>query len=78
MLRGRRFASQIMRLVQDFVPEKCRRELYDYLQEAGYKANIELLNVPPEYDHLKKLDFEKKMLETIMPTVIGKTDGQPV
>lgn len=65
-LRARRFANQMLNMMKDFIPDVCRRDAYEILFKEAFKLNIEIINVPPECDHLEKLDFERKMYETMI------------
>lgn len=51
-LRARRFANQVMALVQDFIPRDrdCLRRLDDKLTLEAFAADVEIVNVPPERD----------------------------
>jgi len=65
-LRATRFANTMLSIMRDFVPagRDCQHLMYDYLLQLGYETNAELINVPPEWDELTKLQLEKAMLET--------------
>ena len=69
-LRARRFASQIMKLMQDYIPEDCRLRAYDYLLETAGKSNLEIINVPPECDEFDKIELERRMIEAAMTRVV--------
>lgn len=70
-LRAMRFSNQIMGLVRDFVPQdrECCSRLEDILLEAGFDANAEIINVPPECDHLDKKALEARRLELSMQRI---------
>lgn len=64
-LRARRFANGIIGLMRDYLPvhKDCYRSMYNFLYELAHEQNIEIINVPPEWDTLTKLQIEKAMLE---------------
>jgi hypothetical protein len=63
--RAVRFTNTILSIMRDFVPQgrDVRNIMYDHLLELGYQTNAELINVPPEWDALNKLQIERAMLE---------------
>ena len=69
--RATRFANTILLVMRDFVPtgRDCQRMMYDHLLELGYQTNAEIINVPPEWDALRKLEIEKAMLEKVMQPI---------
>lgn len=66
--RAYRFAGAVLHLMRDFVPSdrECQRHILDQVMLAGFAANAEMINVPPECDHLDKLALERRMLEASM------------
>ncbi len=64
-LRAKRFADTVVSLMQDFIPRdrECTRRAFDVTLEAAFAANVEIVNVPPEWDALDKLQIEAAMLE---------------
>ncbi len=64
-LRAIRFAHGIIGVMRDFLPvhKDCYRIMYDYLYDLAYEQNIEMINVPLEWDELNKLQIEKVMLD---------------
>lgn len=64
--RAVQFSNQIMGLLCDFLPHDrdCLRATEDYLLEAGFAGNAQIINVPPEWDALNKLQMERAMIET--------------
>lgn len=77
-LRARRFANGIIGLMRDFLPvdRDCNRVMYKFLYELAYKENIEIVNVPPEWDSLTKLQIEKAMLERAFKVICP--DGEVI
>lgn len=74
-LRARRFASQAINLMQDYIPRdrKCLREIDDYLMRVAFQANVAIVNVPPEWDALNEAAIEKAMIErALAPLIIEK------
>lgn len=64
--RARNFANMAMAIMRDFLPpdRECSRRIVDHLQEVGYYANLQIINVPPEWDALDKLAIEQAMFKT--------------
>lgn len=62
--RSHRFANQILHLMQDYIPNDCKKRAYEFLINEAEKGNLEIISVPLQCDHLEKLDLERKMLET--------------
>jgi hypothetical protein len=76
--RATRFANTMLSIMRDFIPtgRDVQRMMYDHLLELGYQTNAELVNVPPEYDALNKLEIERMMLEKIMtPPTLDLPNG---
>lgn len=71
--RARRFAQTVQAMLQDFLPRDrdCARRIEEYIIEAGFAVNAEIINVPPECDALDKLELERARLEHHMAR-IGK------
>ena len=63
--RAVRFTNTMLAIMRDFIPSgrDVQRMMYDHLLELGYQTNAELINVPPEWDALNKLEIERAMLE---------------
>lgn len=75
-LRARRFTDQILHLMYGFIPNDraCTRIIEEMLMETAFQANIEIINVRPEWDELDKLKIEhaineSKMMPVTMPIV---------
>lgn len=77
-LRARQFTDQVMHLLEDFLPMNdkiCRNRIFDFVYEAAYQSNAQIINVPPEYDALNKLELERKMLASVtLPFIMKKGD----
>ena len=65
-LRAQRFADIVMHIMRDFTPRDhdCCRRMTEALYEIGWANNAEIISVPPESDHLDKLELERRCLET--------------
>jgi hypothetical protein len=65
-LRAQRFADTVMSIMRDFIPRDrdCCRRMTETLFEIGWLKNAEIISVPPECDHLDKLELECRRLET--------------
>jgi hypothetical protein len=64
--RAHRFASQMLAALRAFVPSD-----YDVIEIVhmrlvymAFEHNAEVINVPPEWDHLDRLAIEAVMLKT--------------
>lgn len=64
--RGQRFANSIMSALRDFLPQDRRVQprIHEFLFEIGYNQNLEIIEVPPEFDALTKLQLERMKVET--------------
>lgn len=68
-LRAKKFTDQVIHLLRDFLPlndRTCRNRIFDVIYDAAYNENARIINVPPEYDTLTKLELERKMFEPII------------
>ena len=72
--RAARTADCLLNLMQEFIPtdRACLRSLREHLMRSLYEANMTLVNVPPEWDHLDKVALEQAMLEQKMTCIMGK------
>jgi hypothetical protein len=63
--RARRFAGTILHAMHDFLPQdrECLRRIERHLVELAFECNAEIICVPPELDHLAKVELEKRMLQ---------------
>lgn len=63
--RAHLFANHTIGMLRDFLPpgRECYRLIYDYLIEIGYEQNLQVINVPPEWDALDKMALERAMLD---------------
>jgi hypothetical protein len=63
--RGQRFANAIQAMMSDWLPRDrmVAVRVHEFLFEIGYNGNVEIINVPPELDHLDKLHLERHKLE---------------
>lgn len=77
-LRARRFADTVFSLMRDFIPRdrECVDRIREELMIAGYEANAEIINVPPEWDALTKEQIERAKLET-HPMMIEAAKSSP-
>ena len=66
-IAARQTASQIIHMLDRFIPEACRREAYDYVLELAYKEGFELTSklMRKEYESWKALTL--KGLEPSFP-----------
>lgn len=66
--RARRFANEVLHLMGDYLPRDrdAMRLMDQYLIETGFQMNLQIIDVPPEWDHLNKLEIEKAMLDAKM------------
>jgi hypothetical protein len=64
--RARKFSDTILAVMRDFLPqdEECQRHIGDFLLRLAYEQNASIIEVPPEWDALTKLEIERAMLET--------------
>lgn len=64
-LRARRFSDQVRSMLRDFLPRDrdCQDMIDEVLMEIGFTNNAEIISVPPEKDHLDKLQLERAMVE---------------
>lgn len=64
--RARRFADTILGLMRDYLPRTRDSigEMNEHLTQAAWLSNLSLINVPPEWDALTKLEIENAMLQT--------------
>lgn len=75
--RARRFAAQVTTLMRDFIPNErdCRRIIDDRLMEFGFAQNAEVISVPPEWDHLDKIQLDRAFLEHKAARVVVGAPG---
>ena len=68
--RAQQFARQVMALVQDFIPRdrECLRRLDEKLMIDAFRADVEIVNVPPERDAERKVAL--RAADALMPTMI--------
>ena len=78
--RAERFARQVMHLMGEFIPSdrECLRRIDEALLLDAFRADIEIVNVPPERD----ADMAAKLKAaavTLQPMIVPKTtnDGGP-
>ncbi len=69
--RAQQFARQVMALVQDFIPRdrECLRLLDETLMIDAFRADVEIVNVPPERDLERKAALRAAEV-AMMPTMI--------
>ena len=69
--RAVHFTNMILAVMRDFIPQdrECHRRISDHLLRLAYEQNLQIVNVPPEWDALTKLEIERAMLETRFPTL---------
>ncbi len=60
MMAARQTATQIVALLDGFIPDRCRREAYQYVLEAAYKEGMEFTSklMRKEYEAWKALTLE--------------------
>ena len=65
--RAAHLTNVMVGALQDFLPRD--RETMDRIErhvfEIAWETNITIINVPPEYDALTKLQLERQMIEKI-------------
>ena len=74
--RAKNFADQIAHLVRDFTPQdrRCFQRMHDFLLESAFRANVQIIEVRPEWDEMDKLKIEAAINELKMtPFVHDKT-----
>lgn len=66
--RAQRFSNQVVHMLWDFLPNDrdCLDRIQHYLMEVGFSANVEIISVPPECDHLDKVALEQRRMEAAM------------
>lgn len=71
--RAHRFANLVLSMMRDFVPRngECHRSMMEYLLEVAYESNLEIINVPPEWDALDKLAIESAMWDRKVEVIEG-------
>lgn len=64
-MRARRFADTMLSLTRHFIPHDrmVQRYFLEQMLEAGWEANVEIINVPEIWDALNKIQIEKAMIE---------------
>ena len=77
--RARRFARTILSFMQDFLPNDpvCQQRAYEHLLDAAHEGNVEIINVPPEWDHMNKMQIERAKIETHPIFVAGSQTIHP-
>lgn len=63
-LRARRFANTIIATLDPFLASDrtIHKIIWNRLVETAFMANAEIVQVPPEWDHLRKMQIEREML----------------
>lgn len=76
-LRAVRFSDMILHIVRDFVPDNqdVYRIMCDEIQMLAFRDNLEVIHVPPEKDHLDKLQLERAMIEDHPMMILAKEKG---
>ncbi|MGD9728312.1 MAG: hypothetical protein AB7R40_23660 [Nitrospiraceae bacterium] len=71
-LRARRVTDQILALMRPFIPDdrECLRRVEEYLIEASFQANVEIISVRPEWDAMDKMKIEAAMHELKMAPIL--------
>ena len=59
--RARQFASQVMAMMQKFIPEACVDQAYEELMITAYGHDVEIVQVPPDRDAMKKVMLDAAM-----------------
>lgn len=73
-LRARQSASQILALLQDFIPRNAMRDADEELLLAFFAQDVLLMNVPAEYDGLRELHLKAEMAKQMLkPFVVPPT-----
>lgn len=64
--RAQRFAAQILGVLSEYLPRDriVLRVIERDLVLVAFEHNSEIINVPPEWDHLDRLAIEATMLTT--------------
>ncbi len=64
--RAINFANSIINALGDLLPSdsECMEIIYQELYKIAYEGNLQIINVPLEYDALDKLELERTMLKT--------------
>lgn len=64
-LRAQRFASQIIHVLQDFLPRDraTMDRVYHRLAEAAEQANMTIVELPAEWDQLTELEIRRAMID---------------
>ena len=75
--RAVRFVNEVQAMLRDFLPtdRECRHSIEDTLMEIGFVNNAAIISVPPEKDHLDKMQLERAMIEQ-HPIVLSKSRGE--
>lgn len=70
-LRARRVTDQIFNLMRDFIPRDrdCQRRVEEHLMEKAFAANVEIIQVRPEWDAMDKLKIESAMHDLKMAPI---------
>ena len=58
--RARRFADHLVGLTQDWIPSEqdTRRRFWEKMYEAGFKNNLEIVAIPPDFDSAKWMSLQ--------------------
>lgn len=77
--RAQRFANEMVGVLDGFLPSDkgCRLVILDYLRRLSFKTNSCIVNVPPEWDALNKIEIEKAMLESKLEVLLPDPKGKP-
>lgn len=72
--RAHRFANLVLSMMRDFVPQdgRCHRAISEHLLEVAYENNLEIINVPPEWDALDKMALERAMWDNKVSVIDRK------
>lgn len=62
VIRARHFAYSVMSMVRQYVPEACESEMLEELMINAYGHDIEIAQVPPERDVIKKAAIDAALL----------------
>lgn len=77
-LRALRTTQAIQAIMRDFIPQSrdVQRMIEDHLMETAFLHNLELINVPLEWDALTKLQIEAARMKRFDPE--GGTPGRQI